>query len=209
MPKRAARTKSRKTHHHGDLRRALIAATLDIVAVHGVHAVSVREVARRAGVSSGAPYRHFADKASLLAAVAEEGFLWLGDQLQAAAASVSDPNEMLAVLGAAYVGFAEDHPAHFRVMYAPEVSGRDAYPPLQAAWNRAFGMLRDTMMRNTSAPGASTSMGALLALGPWTMVHGLATLALDGQLRSLALPTTDGREIFRMLVALQREYRKG
>lgn len=182
-------------------------ATVAIVAEHGVHAVSVREASRRAGVSSGAPYRHFADKASLLAAVAEEGFDALAARLQRAVTDVGRADETLAALGAAYLDFAEAHPAWYRVMYAPEVSDRTQYPPLQAAWSRAFGVLRDTMQRGGAAIGLNPAHADLLALGPWTMVHGLATLALDDQLRGLALATRRGSEIFHHLVALQRAYR--
>src|SRR5688572_15237261 len=108
-------------YHHGDLRRALLDAALEILEEGGSSALTLREVARRAGVSHAAPYRHFADKAALLSAVAEEGFRVVYEEMISRSAMCVDPVEKLNQVGVAYVLFAVEHPAHFRVMFGPDV----------------------------------------------------------------------------------------
>lgn len=145
-------------YHHGDLRRALIEAALLIVAEQGPGRMSLREVARRAGVSHAAPTHHFRDKAGLLTAIAADGWRLLADVLAQA------PD--FAAQGVAYVLFATEHPAHFAVMRAPDLL-RTHDPELTAARGRAGAQLR------------SSSTGGR-ALAAWAMVHGLASLLLDG-----------------------------
>src|SRR3954469_5729443 len=119
-------------YHHGDLRRALLATPLGAIAEHGPVAISLRELARRAGVSHAAPTHHFRDKTGLLTALAAEGWGLLADALEAV------PGRDFAELGVSYVVFATDHPAHFAVMRAPGlVRGDD--PDLVAAERRAGG----------------------------------------------------------------------
>src|SRR4051794_27635084 len=122
-----------KPYHHGDLQRALVDAAVALLAEGGAAAVTLREVARRAGVTHAAPYRHFADKAALLAAVAEEGFRALHDAVaRAGAEAPDDPLARLAASGQAYLRFAMSHPAHYRVMFGPDVAARE-HPELEGA----------------------------------------------------------------------------
>lgn len=138
----------------------------------GERDVSLRAVARAAGVSAMAPYRHFADKSALMAAVAREGFLQLYQSALAADRSVPDPRGALVAQGMAYIAFARGHPALFRLMFADgagmvlsrEDSG-DAYDLLR---RRAIEI----------APSKADAV----TLGCWGIVHGLATLALDGRI---------------------------
>ena len=104
-----ARTRKRP-YHHGDLRETLLAASLRVIETDGVEGLSLREAARRAGVTHGAPYHHFRDKADLLDALAEEGFGRLRDLMQASRALRTRPDERLAVIGLAYVRFAVENP---------------------------------------------------------------------------------------------------
>ena len=106
-------------YHHGDLRRALIDASLALIAEEGFSALTLREVARRAGVTHAAPYRHFADKEALLAAVAEEGFRAMASDMRERMDKETSPTERLLACGVAYVLFAVRHPSHFRVMFGP------------------------------------------------------------------------------------------
>lgn len=145
-------------YHHGDLRRALVDAALLIIAEQGLGRMSLREVARRAGVSHAAPTHHFRDKAGLLTAIAADGWRLLGDALERA------PD--FAGQGVAYVLFATGHPAHFAVMRAPDLLRADD-PDLTAARARAGTQLRS---------GATGDR----ALAAWAMAHGLASLLLDG-----------------------------
>jgi AcrR family transcriptional regulator len=109
----------KQSYHHGNLPAALVAAAIDLLAEHGPKGVAVREAARRAGVSPGAPYKHFDDRAALLAAVAAEGARRITDAMDRAAAQASDDAARPRSRGIAYVAFAAAHPALFRVMYAP------------------------------------------------------------------------------------------
>jgi AcrR family transcriptional regulator len=126
----------RVPYHHGDLRRALLDTALAAVAEHGPAAVSLRDVARRAGVSHAAPTHHFGDKTGLLTALAAEGWTLLADALTATARR--DPR--FSELGVAYVMFAVAHPAHFAVMRAPGMT-KSSDPELAAAQERASAQL--------------------------------------------------------------------
>src|SRR5947207_11340311 len=104
-------------YHHGDLRRALMAAAIEAIGEHGPAAVSLRDLARRANVSHAAPAHHFKDKAGLLTAIAVDGYDMLGDALRADAGQAGP----LLDVGASYVRFALEHPAHFEVMFRPDL----------------------------------------------------------------------------------------
>ncbi|MGW1014436.1 TetR/AcrR family transcriptional regulator [Streptomyces termitum] len=153
-------SRKRTTYHHGDLRQAVLAAALDAIAADGPGALSLRDLARRAGVSHAAPAHHFGDRAGLLTAIAAQGFDLLADAL-AAGTSLADR-------GRRYVGFAAGHPAHFQVMFAPALL-RDDDPALAAARERAAAALRAGL-----PDGASRSTG----IAAWSLAHGFATLYL-------------------------------
>jgi AcrR family transcriptional regulator len=124
-------TGSRSSYHHGDLRRALLDTALRLIAEEGSSSFTLREVARRAGVSHAAPYRHFANKTALLAAVAEEGFRTLRTRLLEAGTRLpAEPLARLQTLGVEYVRFAVEHPSHFRVMFGPDIIDPTASPPV-------------------------------------------------------------------------------
>ncbi|WP_433283116.1 TetR/AcrR family transcriptional regulator [Pseudonocardia xinjiangensis] len=159
-------------YHHGDLRRALLDTALLAVGEHGPAALSLRDVARRAGVSHAAPTHHFGDKAGLLTALATEGWTLLADALTESA----EQNRSFAELGVAYVLFATTHPAHFAVMRAPGlVRGDDA--ELVAAQQRAGARLDAGAGRHDRG---ATSDTATTALAAWSLVHGLSALLLEG-----------------------------
>ena len=151
------------------LRPMLLQAAVDAIAERGIAATSLREVARRAGVSHTAAAYHFGDKSGLLRAVAVQGYELLGAALDAAHANRATFLEV----GVAYVRFALDHPAHFDVMFQPRLYDPEA-PDLRAAKARTAEALY-----GTRAPD-----GAELAAGvaAWSIVHGLATLWRNGNL---------------------------
>lgn len=166
---------STKPYHHGDLRNTLLEVADQLIDEGDAGAFSLREVARRAGVSAPAAYRHFSDKQALLAAVAQKGFEDFGRALSEAVAAAGDP---LAAMGQAYVRFAVARPGRFRLMYGPTIAERGRYPELQAAWMAASEAMRAALMaRSPSAPDA-----AVTSLKLWCMVHGLSQLLLDGML---------------------------
>ncbi|MCA9676722.1 MAG: TetR/AcrR family transcriptional regulator [Myxococcales bacterium] len=167
------------SYHHGNLREALIAATEAVIARDGAAAVTLREVARVAGVSHAAPYHHFRDKDALIAAVAERGFVELAEALEGARGRT--PRTRLLASCDAYEAFARAHPARFAVMFGPVLaSGR--HPALAAAAERAFAALL------AAAQAVSPGRAVDLALATWSLVHGHAKLALGGALTSVPVP---------------------
>jgi AcrR family transcriptional regulator len=172
------------TYHHGDLRRAIMDAALSMVREGGLPALSLREVARRAGVSSGAPYHHFANRDALLAAIATEGFAMLAAAMQAAMKRAEpSADAQLESLGAAYVAFAIAEPAHFRVMFAAAPAGaREAFPELAAVGEPVYELLVEYVVRSQSEGLAPPGDPAPYVLTAWAVVHGAASLLLDGPL---------------------------
>jgi AcrR family transcriptional regulator len=159
-------------YHHGDLRRALLDSALDAIGEQGPAAVSLRDVARRVGVSHAAPTHHFSDKTGLLTALATEGWTLLADALGETAAE----GHGFADLGVGYVLFATSHPAHFAVMRSPGLA-RGADPDLVAAMQRA-GALLQAGAEQFDAQGARDR--ETTALAAWSLAHGLAALILEG-----------------------------
>lgn len=177
----------RDSYHHGDLKRALTHAALSLVAERGPKGFTLTEAARRAGVSAAAPYRHFADKAHLLATVAEQGFLELHTALTTTAAdAASDPAARLISIGRAYVRWAVDHPDHYRVMFGAD-NDKAQHPSLAVAAGQAFGDLLDVITL-CQAAGKLRGQEPGQVAGPlWSLVHGIASLAIDGELRNVGI----------------------
>lgn len=181
-------------YHHGDLRQALIEATLALVSEKDVDSVSLREVARRVGVSHAAPYRHFADKDSLLVAVAQEGFQMLHHALDGVSDRVPiDPLKQLKEIGVTYVDFALKHSTHYRLMFsAYGATSAQRNPELEQAATQAFMVLVDSIKSGQQQRLIRQDDPQQLALAAWALTHGLAMLLLDGQIpmensRSVAL----------------------
>ena len=168
-------------YHHGDLRRALLEAALELLEQNGPSGITLREAARRAGVTHAAPYRHFADKEALLAALAEEGF----EELRAAVEAAMRDHEGLARLeacGVAYVRFARSNPSRFRVMFGSEVGDKRKYPSLLEADQAVFDVLCREIRRVQQAGRLTPGNPAALGMVLWSMLHGVAALVVDGQM---------------------------
>lgn len=164
-------------YHHGALRPALIAAAEAVIAERGVDGFSLRETARRAGVSPSAPAHHFRDARGLLTAIAAAGFRSLGDALEEANRSAPDQQAGRAAQAIAYVAFALHHSARFDVMWRAAMLDRDD-PDYAAAAGRAFSMLDQAARGDGSGkPGDPETAPSIAA---WALVHGFARLALDG-----------------------------
>jgi AcrR family transcriptional regulator len=153
------------TYHHGDLRAALLASASEILEEQGLAVLSLREVARRAGVSHNAPYRHFPDRDSLLAELAALGFRQLGEAMGA-----KHGREM----GEAYVRFALQHPGRFRLMFGGQV-GLKQHAALAAAARKTYDALVSAFRAQPGVIDPETAAAAA-----WSFVHGLAQLLLDG-----------------------------
>ena len=168
-------------YHHGDLRRALIEAALALVQEKGPAGVTLREAARRAGVTHAAPYRHFADKEALLAALAEEGFVRLRAEIELAMEGV--PSEaLLEVLGVTYVRFARTHPSQFRVMFGAEMGDKRRYAELMRADQAVFDLCCEAIRKMQEVGAMAPGNPARLGLVHWSMLHGVAALVVDGQM---------------------------
>ena len=173
----------KQTYHHGDLRRALLDAALVLLQTKDMEQLSLREVARQAGVSHTAPYRHFADKAALLAAVAEEGFITFGRYLSDAVVRANaDPIESLRATGEAYVRYALEHPTHFRVMFRSASLGYDPDSSLEITAQGTFQILVDVIISGQMAGLIKAGDPKEIATGRWALVHGFSMLLLDGML---------------------------
>lgn len=167
-------------YHHGDLRTALVETAARMAAETGPTSVTLREVARRAGVSQAAPYHHFADKAALLAAVAEEGFrLFDAHQAEALAEAPEEPVERLAALGVSYLRFALASPHYFQVMFRPSLVECTRSPDFDTLAGRAFQRLLTVTTEARRASGRTDADPYPAALAMWAIPHGLAGLALE------------------------------
>lgn len=172
----------KQTYHHGDLRVALIAAGLTLLEEREADDIGLREVARAVGVSATAVYRHFPDKAALLRALAAEGLRWLAEAQQRAFAAAGGGAAGFDATGLAYVRFAIDHPALFRLIFS-NPPDRDLLASAPEEVPTAFRLLRDNAAL-LAAPGAGAEAVGRIALAAWAKVHGLAVLILDGQIRA-------------------------
>jgi len=170
-----------REYHHGDLRRALVDAAATLAGEKGVAGLSLREAARSAGVSHAAPYHHFKDKAALLAAVAEEGFLRFDAfQRKSLRSAPRSPAARLSALGKAYIDFAIKNPHYFRVMFRKDLVGPEITPSLRKIAYQTFDRLFEAV---GDCLGSSSETEVMpLAITAWSLVHGLASLWLDGPL---------------------------
>jgi AcrR family transcriptional regulator len=170
-----------KTYHHGNLREALLEAALRLIAEVGPGGFTLREVARRAGVSHNAPYRHFRDREDVLAAVATQGFRELTRAMLDASEKEPDSLERLKLAGLAYVAFALRRPEHFAVMFDAPVSKERSGESARAS-EEAFGALVNLVKSCQDERRLESRSTTDLALLAWTMVHGIAKLAGAGRL---------------------------
>jgi AcrR family transcriptional regulator len=172
-------------YHHGDLRRALIEEAVRTIQTHGIEHLTLRRVGDRLGVSRTALYRHFSDKQALLATVGREGFRTLRMALTEARERDGHGRSGFEAMAIAYVRFAVTHPAHYRVMFGRfvESSAKDA--EFIAAATAAFEVLVDSVVEQQQAGIVRSDDPLLLARFIWSVVHGIAMLAIDGQLRGV------------------------
>lgn len=189
-------------YHHGDLRRALIDTALTMVTEEGTWSFTLREVARRAGVSHAAPYNHFPDKAALLAEVAALGFQALsGEMEKAARRHPRSARQALFAIGIAYVRFGVEHPAHYRLMFGPDLADKEPYPTLGAAGDATFGVLTGALERGQAAGEVRPGPVLNEALACWSLVHGLTSLLIDQRLRFLGVSLGEAERYARAAVS--------
>jgi AcrR family transcriptional regulator len=182
LSKRAAR-KPRRPYHHGNLRRALLDEALATIRAEGVDGLTLREIGARLGVSRTALYRHFADKRALLSAVATDGFRMLRQQLVTAWEEGGRGRAAFDAMGAAYIRFAAANPSHYRVMFGGFVDPKACEPELAAEAAGAFQALVDALAALQRDAVVHDDDTVRMARFVWAVVHGVAMLGIDGQLR--------------------------
>lgn len=167
----------RRGYHHGNLREALVQAAVTLIGQHGPAGFTMAEAARLAGVSPGAPYRHFRDAEALLAEVARQGFERFAAALERAwNDGAPDPLAAFEAVGRAYLGFARSEAAFYAAMFETRLAAED-HPGLQAAGDRAFGVLRQATERLIAGlPEGRRPPALMVALHIWSMAHGIASL---------------------------------
>ena len=166
----------RGRYHHGDLRPALVDAAISVIAERGVRAFSLAEVTRRLGVTTAAPYRHFADRDELLAAVAARGLTVFAAMLSGAANAVDTPEQRLAALAGAYVRFAAQQRPLFDALFSSGLD-KSRHPELQRAWEPVDALLTVVLEVCQGDPAAADALADAVE----ATAHGYATLLIDGE----------------------------
>ena len=190
--------KSQKTssYHHENLREKLIDAALVLINEKGARALTIREVARRAGASHTAPYRHFKDKADLLTVVARQGFDILTREMKRRSDKhAEDPLKQFKLCGLTYIQFALDHPAHYRVMFGQGRSESRETEALLASAHASFELLLNSIKgcqkKGLIKPGDPMEM----ALSAWSSVHGFSMLVIEGLLHHQKYPVSNVKKM--------------
>jgi AcrR family transcriptional regulator len=185
-----------KKYHHGDLKNALIEAGAEILSKEGVNGLSLRKVARKAGVSHAAPYAHFPDKQTLIAAISTEGYRMLYERLDAAVQCYrADPHRQLVEAAWAYVSFALSDPAHFKVTFSGVVEKEKDYPAYVELSKKSFGLVVQIVAACQAAGVLKPGPADATAVSVWSLVHGFASLLLEGQISHTLLDRLTVREM--------------
>ncbi len=173
----------RKNYHHGDLKNALIKAGVEILSKEGIEGLSLRKVAQKAGVSHSAPYAHFPDKQSLIAAISTEGFHQLYAELDAAILTYPrNPKKQLQQGALAYVQFALNNTDTFKIMFSGVLEKEKDYPAFVEISSKTFDRVVDVVRACQEAGVMSATSTEILAVAVWGQLHGIISLALEGQI---------------------------
>lgn len=189
----------RGSYHHRNLRDDLVQAALELLRRGSEEELTLRAVARRAGVSQTAPYRHFSDKGALLAAVAETGFSKLDVRCKSALSKAKGPEQRLHRLGTAYVRFALEEPALYRLMFGAELGQfKREYPVLADGAKQVYDLLGTTVAALLPDAAAANEVETA-CVAAWSLVHGLASLLID---RSIERPSSQVTAMVGQVTAL-------
>ncbi|MBI2759189.1 MAG: TetR/AcrR family transcriptional regulator [Chloroflexi bacterium] len=190
-------------YHHGDLKNALIEAGIKILSKEGVGGLSLRKVAKRAGVSHSAPYAHFTDKQSLIAAISTEGFKQLYAELDAAVSPyASDPKQQLLEGAWVYVQFALNNTDTFHIMFSGILEKEKDYPAFVEISRKNFERVVDIVRACQDAGVLRPAPPEIMALTVWGQLHGIISLILEGNVSHVILDRFSIREM--MLFAMNQ-----
>jgi AcrR family transcriptional regulator len=199
------RRMTRVTYHHGDLKNALIQAGIEIVAAEGVYGLTLRKTARRAGVSHNAPYAHFADKQSLIAAIALEGHVKIHTLIEKVVTQYPDePLKQLVNLAWAYVQFGLESPAHYKITFSGLIENEKNFPSFVEVSHSSLRLLQK-IVADCQAAGVLNSHNrpvGMVAVSAWGLIHGLVSLIIEGQVPSKLLKQNPPRAM--VISALQQ-----
>ena len=197
---------ARRDYHHGNLKNVLIDAAISQIATHGARDLSLRELARSIGVSHASTYRHFPNKESVLATIAEQGFEELTRAMEAAARPhAGDPLDMLQATGVAYVDFGVSYPHHLQIMFGDAITHHEDYPTLVEASKKAYEVLVSVVRVGQQAGRISAQDERLVALTAWAQVHGLAMLIASGRIRPEGAERIEHNSLAASVIALLRD----
>lgn len=187
---------AKKTYHHGDLKNALIKAGVEILAKEGIGKLSLRKVALKAGVSHTAPYSHFSDKQSLIAAISTEGFQRLSRTLDSAIKThESNPKNQLIESAQAYLKFALANKDIFKIMFSSALEKEKEYPAFVEISQKTFAQVVDIVRACQEAGIIKSGEADVLAVIIWGQVHGIIALAIKGQISHTVLEKKSLQEI--------------
>jgi AcrR family transcriptional regulator len=189
----------KKSYHHGELRNTLIRAGIELISESGASGIDLRKVARKAGVSHAAPYRHFSDKKTLIAAISEEGFKQLWDEMeQAILITDSNAHEQLRNMGHAYVQFALKNPSLVREMFSGLMIEREAYPALYLVSKKLFRLIENVVIAGQSMGKIKEGSSEELTCVIWSMMHGTAILIIENQMKPITMKNNGIEHISRV-----------
>ncbi|MCC3861592.1 TetR/AcrR family transcriptional regulator [Pseudemcibacter aquimaris] len=169
----------KSTYHHGNLREVLISSALEILKEGTLQDLSLRALARKAGVSQTAPYRHFEDKEALIVVLISEGSALLQEHMVKACQGTDDPVEQLINMGVAYYDFSQDYSAHFRLMFGGSLEDKEKHAHLFEQEKKGYDVLEQVISNCMKLPHSPELSPRLIRLTSWSLVHGLASLILN------------------------------
>jgi AcrR family transcriptional regulator len=200
--KLAQSAKGSDSYHHGDLRATLLAAAIKMLKNKDANELSLRELAREAGVSIAAPYRHFKNKQELIAAIMTEGFELQSKYMrESAEENKNDILKMYYGCGLSYFKMGKSHPQHFKLMFGPELIPNEDYPELQLAACSTFALLKNMVIKCQEAKLIGEGDPYNKALNCWTMVHGFTVLYAEGRLNWLGVNKENSEKAFLTLMS--------
>ena len=188
--------KAKHSYRHGDLKEALIQAAVSSITKSGEIEFSLRDLAEKVGVSHAAAYRHFSSKKEILFEIAHDGFLKLN---QAFAAILEKEASDIVSLGVAYVKYAIENPIHFKIMFHPDLKIDVTHPELISVGSQTFLSLKNCVENNKRAGKFGDDSVEDLSIAAWSLVHGLAILAVNGNLK----PLPDGTSVSSDTIAVK------
>lgn len=194
--------KSKKsTYHHGNLREVLISSALEILKEGTLQDLSLRALARKAGVSQTAPYRHFEDKEALIVVLIQEGSAILQENMVLASQTEKEPVEQLINLGVAYYDFSQEHPAHFRLMFGGNLEDTEKHEHIFENEKKGYDVLEEVITACMKLPDAPELPQNLIRLTCWSLVHGLASLILNDVMNDDVPKGNNKREVVRNVIS--------